>query len=118
MILGTVAIIAAAIAVPAVMSYTKQKEKVVTICDKERTVKSDGSGAEYRIYTDHGTFVMKDTFIGGFRYNTADAYGRLRVGKTYSIKYYGWRFGLTSSFPNITHATKLPPNQQQPHACD
>ena len=87
----------------------------VTICATERSATSDGG--EYRIYTDHGTYVMEDVFfIGGHRLNTADDYGRLRVGTTYDIHTVGWRNGFLSMFKNITEFKKS--QTQVPNACD
>ena len=92
-------------------SYYATHHRTVVVCGKEAVAK-DGGGHEYRVYTDKGTFVMTDSFVAQ-RFSTADAYGRLQPNRTYDISYYGWRFGLTSSFPNITHyklsIRQLPP---------
>ena len=59
-------------------NYQSHKTQTVTVCDKERA--ATGSGGEYRIYTDKGTFVMKDSWLGGTRFDTADAYGKIKKG--------------------------------------
>ena len=96
---AVVAVVVIIIAIMAFSSYQSVDSRTVTICDKER---SDG---EYRIYTSDGTFVMKDIYFGDTRFNTADAYGKLKVGETYELKFKGWRIPLFSEFPNITEAT-------------
>lgn len=106
-----------AIGIPLYGSYSKLKTRIVTICDKEAVSDSNG-GHQYRVYTSGGTFRVSDTIVDGARFNSADVYGRLQRGKTYRLTYYGYRFGFTSSFPNIKSATLLPPDQQQPNACD
>lgn len=35
------------------------------------------------------------------KFNTRDIFNKLKVGGTYKIKYYGWRNGYNSGFPNI-----------------
>ena len=35
------------------------------------------------------------------KFNTRDIFNQLKVGGTYKIKYYGWRNGYNSGFPNI-----------------
>ncbi|WP_414469133.1 DUF1523 family protein [Methanobacterium sp. ACI-7] len=35
------------------------------------------------------------------KFNTRDIFNQLKVGGTYKIKYYGWRNGFNSGFPNI-----------------
>jgi len=86
----------------------KSSEKTVTfkVIDKESVTVSSGSGDslevhnEYRVYTDHGTYKVTDTLIYG-RFSSADAYGKLQRGHTYTCKTAGWRFGLFSWFPNL-----------------
>ncbi|MFA0832821.1 MAG: hypothetical protein ACC609_02300 [Methanobacterium formicicum] len=46
-----------------------------------------------------GFFNMENFFFGKF--NTRDIFNKLKVGGTYKIKYYGWRNGFNSGFPNI-----------------
>lgn len=48
---------------------------------------------------DEGFFNMENFLFQKF--NTRDIFNDLKVGGTYKIKYYGWREGFTSGFPNI-----------------
>jgi hypothetical protein len=46
-----------------------------------------------------GFLNTENLFFGKF--NTRDIFNQLKVGGTYKIKYYGWRNGFNSGFPNI-----------------
>lgn len=73
--------------------------------DKDR-VHTD-SGSEMRIYTDNcGVFVVSDSLVKT-DFNSADRYNQVKVGKTYDIKSYGFRFGLFSMFPKIVEVTEV-----------
>ena len=114
--IGVIAVIVAVVLiVSALVSMNATHWRETTICDKER-VAVEGGG-EYRIYTDTGTFVMKDALLN-MRFDTADAYGKLKVGVRYNIKYKGWRFGPTSNFPNILDFEKLPESKQAAGNCE
>lgn len=86
----------------------KNSERTVTfkVLGKDSVTVSSGSGDsldvhnEYRVYTDQGTFKVTDTLIYT-RFNSADTYGRLQIGHTYTCRAAGWRFGLFSWFPNL-----------------
>lgn len=70
------------------------------VSEKDRVSKSEG-GSEMRIYTENcGTFVVSDSLIKT-DFNSADRYSKIKVGKTYDITSYGFRFGLFSMFPKI-----------------
>jgi hypothetical protein len=70
------------------------------VSDKDRVSKSEG-GSEMRVYTDNcGTFVVSDSLIKT-DFNAADRYAKVKVGNTYDITSYGFRFGLFSMFPKI-----------------
>ena len=85
--------------------------ETVTICGKD-VVNRGESGHEYRVYTSGSTYVVKDFFGSeGSRFNSADTYGKLQIGKTYVIKSYGYRIPWSSSFWNLTEAT---PTTQKP----
>jgi hypothetical protein len=101
-LISLAAVIALIVGITLITSYQSQKHRTVTVCSKEPV--STGDGHEYRIYTDGGTFVMKDIYIGGTRFNTADAYGKIRPDTTYDLTYKGWRLPLFSTFPNIIEA--------------
>jgi hypothetical protein len=64
------------------------------------------------VYTSGATYVVKDYFGSeGTRFNSADLYGRIVIGKTYIIKSYGYRVPWASNFWNITEVT---PTDQKP----
>lgn len=84
---------------------TKATEKNVTFTVEEKTVKVDNDGdgnvkSRYLIFTDKGVYENTDSLIY-FKFRSSDLYGKLKVGQTYTCKTAGFRFGLTSSYPNI-----------------
>jgi hypothetical protein len=94
----------ATILIPA---YADVHYKTCTVKKLDRTSKYGESGSDARVYTDNcGTFKVADSTIH-WRHNSADVYGSLTEGQTYLIKYYGWRIGLTSTFPNILEAKQV-----------
>lgn len=108
--IGLLVVLAIIVAVPLISSYygTKTRENVL-VEDKERVCDGDSNGGtdcKYLIFTDTGTFRLTDSLIAG-RFNSSDAYGRIKRCHRYDFKYYGWRFGLTSSYPNIKSFTDL-----------
>ena len=52
------------------------------------------------VSTDGETFQNTENFFF-MKFETRDLLNNLKVGGTYKIKYYGWRNGFTSTFPNI-----------------
>lgn len=105
---AVVLIVALSFVIPAAGGYYKQRTVTATVTDKERvcdSATSDGSGGfdqdcYYLIFTDNGTFKVTDSLIIG-RFDSSDVYGRFRRDRTYRFKVYGWRFGCTSSYPNV-----------------
>lgn len=85
-------------------AYTNHELQTCTVSEKDRTKNSEGV-SEMRVYTDCGVFVVEDNFISGF--NSADLYGRLKVGETYEIKSGGVRVGILSMFPIILEAKEV-----------
>ena len=79
-------------------------EEVSTVCSKEsvQTGSGDSRSHEYRIYTSSQTYVVKDYYgSNGTRFNSADLYGRIEVGRVYRIKSFGYRVPALSRFWNI-----------------
>lgn len=103
-----IAIIAIAIlGTCAAYANTKTEEVVVTgkerVCDRS----SDGNqDCKYLVFTTTSTYRITD-YIG--RLTSSDAYGRIIPCHRYRIDTYGFRFGLTSSYPNIKKAVDLGP---------
>lgn len=85
---------------------------VAHVTDKERVCDGSTNGnstCQYLVYTDRGTFKVTDSHMIGvfWRTNSSDVYGRIRKDHTYRFKLIGWRFGLTSTYPNIETATEV-----------
>ena len=79
-------------------SYINVQESKCTVTDKE-SVNIKGTN-QYRVYTTCGTYKVSDD-IGRLRFDSADVYGSIIPGQTYTFKTGGVRFGLFSMFPNI-----------------
>ncbi|BDZ71008.1 DUF1523 family protein [Methanobacterium petrolearium] len=52
------------------------------------------------VTTENEGFFNMENFLFG-KFNTRDIFNQLKVGGTYKIRYYGWRNGFNSGFPNI-----------------
>lgn len=52
------------------------------------------------ITTEEEGFLNEENFLFQ-KFNTRDIFNELKVNGTYKIKYYGWREGYNSGFPNI-----------------
>lgn len=116
-IMGMIAIaVLMVVGLPAIVSYNTFHERIVMVCEKERAATSGGD-AEYRVYTSDGTFVMEDILLAGTRFDTADAYGKLKTGKSYEVTYKGWRVPFFSMFPNIVGAKQLPEGSRVSGQC-
>ncbi len=83
----------------------------VRVVDKQ--VKRLGDGREvFMIFTvrDNGkerVFVDADTKLF-LKFNSADLYAKLEVGKWYRVRTVGWRLNIFSMFENILKADPLP----------
>lgn len=56
---------------------------------------------EYRVYTENcGVFSVSDEAWLGL-WNSADTYGKIKIGQTYNFETVGWRNGFFSQFENI-----------------
>lgn len=109
LLVGLVAFIVLRVVVAANTTYTT----TITVCNKERVaVKNSG---EYRIYAAEGTYVMADSLFGTVRYDTADAYAKVKPKTTYDVVYKGWRIPFFSSFPNLLELKESA--TQHPEAC-
>ena len=79
--------------------------ETVTVCGKD-VVNNGENGHEYRVYTSGATYVVKDYYGSeGSRFDSADLYGRIKVGETYIIRSFGYRVPWASSFWNIESVT-------------
>lgn len=92
---------------PVVYNYAQVDTQTCTVTGKDRTSTGTQGQSDARVYTEQcGTLVVADSIIHP-RFNSADLYGSLEVGKTYEMEVYGWRFGLFSMFPNILEAEEV-----------
>lgn len=97
-------VVAAIIAAP-IVTYNwvhTTNTEVCKVTGKESVTKDKGH--EYRVYTDNcGVFQVSDeAWLGKF--NSADTYGKIQPGTSYTLSTVGWRNGLFSTFPNIVEA--------------
>jgi hypothetical protein len=54
------------------------------------------------VYTTGQTYVVKDYYgSNGSRFNSADLFGRIEIGRTYKIESFGYRVPALSRFWNI-----------------
>ncbi len=89
--------------------YTKEKTTSVVVTDKDRVCSGDSDGrtdCKYLLFTDGGTFRITDSLLVG-RFTSSDFYGQIKRCHRYELTYYGFRFGLTSSYPNVKNARDL-----------
>lgn len=80
---------------------------IVTVTDKERVVSDNGKRLDsyYLVFTERQdksirVFSNQDSLIE-WKFNSSDIQGQLKVGNTYKIRVYGWRFELFSMYENI-----------------
>lgn len=86
------------------------QEKIITVKEWQPTPGSHSNGDGMMEITDAGELMVITTDGEGFfnqenflfgKFNTRDIFNQLKVNGTYKIRYYGWREGFTSTFPNI-----------------
>ena len=75
---------------------------VVTIEEKERIVTGSGEdiSSKYLVFTDKKVFQNTDALFH-LKFSSSDLQGRLKVGRTYKLKTYGWRIPFLSTYENI-----------------
>lgn len=83
--------------------YFGEKEYTITITDKN--IKNYDGSSKFLVFTktDKGAtrvFEVTDTIVKG-RWNSADDYAELEIGKTYDVDVIGWRIPLLSQYENI-----------------
>ena len=96
------------IAIPCCKSYYSEKTYTATVTDKD--IKNYDSSSKFLVFTkteDGATkvFSMEDTLIKG-RWNTADDYAEIEIGKTYTFTVIGWRIPFMSEYENIIEFQK------------
>lgn len=82
--------------------YGTVEHYVVTIEEKERIVTGSGKdmSSKYLVFTDKKVFQNTDALFH-LKFSSSDLQGRLKVGRTYKLKTYGWRIPFLSTYENI-----------------
>jgi hypothetical protein len=87
------------LASPLIIFLATSRQETITVDDRWRMTGPDVS--KYLIGTEErGVYQATDT-IYVLHFRSADVYNTLRPGATFCVQVTGYRFGLTSSFPNI-----------------
>lgn len=87
----------------AVLSLSACSHMNIATNECKITGKESISGKEshqYRLYTSCGTYVIEDQFTR-FNFSSADIYGAVEVGKTYTITSSGYRVPFFSMFKAV-----------------
>lgn len=84
----------------------REHDQVFTVTGKE-SVRS-GKGGKFLVFTGVTTYEVGDTLLL-WRWDSADVYGRLTVGKTYRATLQGWRIPILSMYPNILDPVEVTP---------
>jgi len=93
-------------------SYYKHHTTTLTVEHKENVCKGSGDSVSctYMVFTNQGAFELSNHLFGGnARFNSTEAYGRLKEGHTYKVDYYGWRISLFDQYPNINTFQEVTP---------
>lgn len=107
--LAVLAVLGLAVGATVCSAYAKEKQATVMVTDKERVCGSDADGrttCKYLLFTDGGTYRVTDSVLVG-RWTSSDFYGQVKRCHRYELTYYGFRFGPTSSYPNVKDAKDL-----------
>lgn len=85
-----------------VARYSNKETFNATVTEKERIItSSDGDvSSYYLVFTDKGTYTLKDELLYG-NFRSSDMYGKLKINESYEFTTIGFRFGMTSTYPNI-----------------
>lgn len=70
------------------------------IANKYGTMVIDNANELMLVTKDGEGFFNNENFLFQ-KFNTRDVFNQLKVGGTYKIRYYGWRNGFNSGFPNV-----------------
>lgn len=109
---AAIGIVAAILLIVSVAGSFNDREYVVTVTDKERASNGfdghDRPKSKYLIFcedVDGNPLVFEDTdcWMRG-KFNSSDMYGRLKVGKTFTVTAVGWRIPMMSRYRNIIKA--------------
>lgn len=89
-----------------IVKNTNHHPVTFTVNKTERIVDRGGKDAKYMIYTDKGVYQNTDSVLNG-KFNSADLYNQIQVGKTYNCDVVGYRNGVMSMFENVTRCEEV-----------
>lgn len=89
-----------------VLIYSVTNYTEVTITVKDKVVKNYEDDSLYLIFTDKGTYEVRDSVVNG-RFDSSDMYGRLEKGHTYKVTVIGFRVPMLSWYKNILTAEEI-----------
>lgn len=103
-----VILLSIAMSISAAYQHGTVENYIVTIEDKERITTGSGEDIshKYLIFTEEKTFENTDALFH-FKFNSSDIQGRMKIGKTYKVKTYGWRIPFFSTYENILSVSEL-----------
>lgn len=98
----TASLIGAALVGAALSGCTTNPQTLTcTVTEKDRSTNKDNQSV-FRVYTEQcDTLGLADNIFAG-NFNSADMFGKIKVGKTYEFQTVGTRNGFMSWFPEIT----------------
>jgi len=92
------------------------QEKVITVQEwqPKAGIKYSNSGTmiienadQLMLITNEGEGFINEENLLFNKFNTRDIFNDLKINGTYKIKYYGWRNGFNTGFPNILSVEKV-----------
>lgn len=89
-----------------IVSLDYQNPQTYECSIKDKYLKRDGDKDEFRVVCGEETYKISDLlFIGKF--NSADIYSKIEIGKKYKIETTGYRIQFFSSYQNINNAKRI-----------
>jgi len=85
--------------------FASEEEKIVTV--KEKWVKYHGNDAKYLFSDTEGNVYCITDNIFLWRWDASNRYAKLEEGKTYKIKFYGWRIPILSQYQNAIEIEEI-----------
>lgn len=95
-------IVLSSLIVSPLIAYNTDENIQFTIKNKERVTTGSGQNiqSKYLIYTDNGVYENTDT-VWYWKWNSADVYNDIEIGKQCNARVYGFRIPFLSWFKNI-----------------
>lgn len=82
-------------------AYGTNDTLTAKVTNTERVCGSGQDGScKWLVMTDKMSFENVDSLFH-WKWNSTDFQGKLEVGETYTLEYYGWRVPMMSAYPNI-----------------